>query len=272
MKNKTVLLTGGAGGLGSATTHYLAKKGWHVFVADFDADLLAKLEGLENISTVQIDVTNTNSVEKAVAEVAKQTDGLDAVINCAGILALGSMIEIDEAVLQRVIDVNFFGTYRVNKACFELLKNRRGRIVNISSETGWQSGAPFNGAYASSKHAIEAYSDSLRRELSFHKIPVIKVQPGPFKTDMVASIKANFDRAVDQSVYFKKILKKMSRMAVKTSQHGQEPEYLAKVLYQILKSSKPKAAYSIKPDPMRSALEYLPTKTADLLLKKALQV
>lgn len=271
MKKKTLLITGGAGGLGSATVHYLVKKGWHVFVADFDADLLAKLDGKDNISTVQIDVSDSVSVDKAIKTVASQTDGLDAVINFAGILALGSMIEIDEAALQRVIDVNFFGTYRVNKACFELLKNRKGRIINISSETGWQSGAPFNGAYASSKHAIEAYSDSLRRELAFHKIPVIKVQPGPFKTDMVASIKANFDRAVDQSVYFKKILNKMSRMAVKTSKHGHQPEYLAKVLYKILCSSRPKAAYSVKPDMMRSVLEYLPTQMADLILKKVLQ-
>lgn len=73
-----------------------------------------------------------------------------------------------------------------------MLSSRKGRIVNISSETGWMSGGPFNGAYASSKHAIEAYSDSLRRELALLDMPVIKIQAGPFKTDMVKSIESNF--------------------------------------------------------------------------------
>jgi NAD(P)-dependent dehydrogenase (short-subunit alcohol dehydrogenase family) len=76
------------------------------------------------------------------------------------------MVEMDEAVMKRVLDVNVMGTFRVNKAFFPLIKARRGRILNISSETGWQSGGPFDGAYASSKHCIEAYSDSLRRELA----------------------------------------------------------------------------------------------------------
>lgn len=271
MNKKTAFITGGAGGLGSAMTHFLVKKGWHVFVADFDDALLAKIATVDNVTTVKIDVTDTESVENAVSEVAKATDGLDAVINFAGILALGSMAEIDEAVLKRVIEVNFFGTYRVNKACLDLLLARSGRIINISSETGWQSGAPFNGAYATSKHAIEAYSDSLRRELAFLDIPVIKVQPGPFKTDMVASIKANFDKAVESSTHFKSILGRMSKMAVRETKGGSSPNYLAKVIYEAMTTKKPKPAYSVKPDPMRSMLEYFPTTTADFVLKKVLQ-
>ena len=197
-------------------------------------------------------------------------DGLDAVVNFAGIMVIGSGIELDEAIFQKVLNVNVMGTYRVNQACFPLLKLRKGRIVNISSETGWMSGGPFNGAYASSKHAIEAYSDSLRRELALLNMPVIKIQPGPFKTNMVKSIEANFVRASDNSFEFKATINKLKELAIKEVDKGHDPDYLAAIIHRALTAAKPKAAYSVKPDPARSFLEYLPTRWADLLLKKVM--
>jgi NAD(P)-dependent dehydrogenase (short-subunit alcohol dehydrogenase family) len=267
MNQKAVFISGGAGGLGSVTSHYMAERGWQVFAADFSEQALASLEGSKNITPVVIDVMDTSRVKTAVDTVKEHVDGLDAVVNFAGILAVGSMIEIEEATLQRVLDVNVMGTFRVNQACFPLLKNRKGRIINISSETGWQSGAPFNGAYASSKHAIEAYTDSLRRELALLDMPVIKLQPGPFKTDMVKSIESNFTRARDNSVEFKGALNKLLGMAVKEGAKGHDPVYLASIVHQALTVAKPKSAYSVKPDPIRSLLEYLPVRWVDALLK-----
>ena len=267
---KTALITGATGGLGKATSQYLLERDWHVVAADFDREALAKLEGESNITPVFIDVTDTASVEAAVAEVKQNIDGLDAIVNFAGILAVGSMVEMEEAVLQRVLDVNVMGTFRVNKAFFPLIKARKGRIVNISSETGWQSGAPFNGAYASSKHCIEAYSDSLRRELALLDIPVIKIQPGPFKTEMVGGIEGNFSKAIEASGEFKAVLTGMKDKAVKESLKGRDPAELAAVIYTALTTPSPKAAYSVKPDAARSLLEYLPTAWADALIKKVL--
>ncbi len=116
-------------------------------------------------------------------------DGLDGVVNFAGILAVGSSSRSKETCAACSTST-CMGTVRVNRALFPLVLARKGRIVNISSETGWQSGMPFNGPYAMSKHAIEAYSDSLRRELMFLGVQVIKIQPGPFRTAMVAGIDA----------------------------------------------------------------------------------
>jgi NAD(P)-dependent dehydrogenase (short-subunit alcohol dehydrogenase family) len=267
---KTAVITGATGGLGKATSEHLLAHGWQVVVADFDREALAAMEGQKNVTPVFVDVSDTNSVEAALAEVSKTIDGLDAIVNFAGILAVGSMVEMDEAVLQRVLDVNVMGTFRVNKAFFPLLKARKGRIVNISSETGWQSGGPFNGAYAASKHCIEAYSDSLRRELALLDIAVIKVQPGPFKTEMVSSIEGNFSRAIETSSNFKKVLAGLKDKAVAESKKGNDPAELAAVIYTALTSNSPKAAYSVKPDLARSLLEYLPTSWADALIKKVL--
>lgn len=157
------------------------------------------------------------------------------------------------------------------KPCLPLLLNASGRIVNISSETGWQSGAPFNGAYAMSKHALEAYSDSLRRELRFHNIPVIKIQPGAFKTDMVASIGRQFDNAIAATRLFKPHLEKIKVLGMKEQAKANDPDLLAQAILKALTDEKPAAAYSVKPDPGRSFLEKLPTAWADTLIHKAIK-
>ena len=267
---KAAFITGGSGGLGGITCHYLAKRGWQVFAADFDKAALEKMAGVENITPVFLDVTDSASVAAACETVRASVDGLDAIVNFAGILAVGSMVDIEEATLQRVLDVNVLGTFRVNREFFPLINARKGRIVNISSETGWQSGAPFNGPYATSKHAIEAYSDSLRRELALLDVPVVKIQPGPFKTGMVSGIEGQFDKAIAGSTYFKDVLGRMKVMAVKEGGEGNDPALLASVVFHVLTVATPKAAYSVKPDVKRMVLDYLPTRLADALLKKVL--
>ncbi|MCB1616126.1 MAG: SDR family NAD(P)-dependent oxidoreductase, partial [Pseudomonadales bacterium] len=168
-----------------------------------------------------------------------------------------------------LLDINVMGTFRVNQAFLPLLQSG-ARIVNISSETGWQSGGPFNGAYAMSKHAIEAYSDSLRRELCFLGIAVIKIQPGPFKTEMVGSIEQNFSRAIADTKHFSKQLTRIKALAMNEQNKAHDPAILASAVYKALTVKKPKPAYSVKADPARSFLEWFPTAWADGLLKKVL--
>jgi NAD(P)-dependent dehydrogenase (short-subunit alcohol dehydrogenase family) len=147
---------------------------------------------------------------------------------------------------------------------------KQGRIVNVSSETGWHTASPFNGAYAISKYGIEAYSDALRRELSIFDIPVIKVQPGPFKTDMVAGTVDGFYRAAEQSNLYREPLKKFGDLVYEANEKAADPAFLARVIHQALTVKNPKPAYSVKPDPGRSFLEYLPVRWADRIFKKIL--
>jgi NAD(P)-dependent dehydrogenase (short-subunit alcohol dehydrogenase family) len=268
---KTVFITGGAGGLGGATARYLAERDWEVFAADFVEEALELIGKEKNITPVHLDVTNRESVQAAADSVAAQVGGLDGLVNFAGILAVGSMIEIEEQTLARVLEVNVMGTFRVNQALFPMVLARKGRIVNISSETGWQSGMPFNGAYAMSKHAIEAYSDSLRRELMFLGIPVIKIQPGPFKTDMVASIERNFSRAAEDSSHFHDLLTKMKGMTVNEQEKANDPSIIAEAVHTALTASYPWPAYSVKPDRQRAAMSVLPDWVVDPMLKLVLK-
>lgn len=270
---KAALITGGTGGLGLTTAKHLIAQGWTVFVADCNEVALKALENKSQAIPVFMDVTQKESVEKAFEQVKQQTVYLDAIINFAGILKIGSMAEMDEAMLQRVLNINVMGTFRVNKIFLPLINNQRqakGRIINISSETGWQSGGPFNGAYAMSKHAIEAYSDSLRRELMFLNIPVVKIQPGPFKTDMTASIEKNFADAAEASYFFSEHLTRIKSLAMKEQDKAHAPQVLADVIYKALTVPSPKPAYSVRPDPLRALLEFFPVHWVDALLKRVL--
>jgi NAD(P)-dependent dehydrogenase (short-subunit alcohol dehydrogenase family) len=271
MTAKTVFITGAAGGLGASTSRYLAGLGWHVFAADLDEAALREIAKEPSVTPVPLDVTDPASVAAACTFVAASCNGLDGVVNFAGILSVGSVIEIDSEAVRRVLDVNVMGTVRVNRALFPLVLARKGRIVNISSETGWQSGMPFNGPYTMSKHAIEAYSDSLRRELMFLGVAVIKIQPGPFRTAMVAGIERSFTRAAEASTYFKEFLTRIMHVAVKEQAKAHDPAILAEVVHEALTARRPRPAYSVKPDPQRFVLNLLPARTADALLKLALR-
>lgn len=123
---RSVFITGAGGGLGGATARYLAARNWQVFAADFAEAALRELGGEENITTLVLDVTAQASVDAAVAQVARSCEGLDGIVNFAGILEVGSVIEVDPETIRHVLDVNVMGTVRVNHALFPLLLARKG--------------------------------------------------------------------------------------------------------------------------------------------------
>lgn len=267
---KQVLLIGALGGLATAVVKLLIQNGWFVYAADIQKEIFTKYEQNTNVAPLQIDITNEESIKDAFQLVSNQTSGLDAVINMAGVLKVGSMIELSPSELQNALEINLFGFYRVNQQFLPMLLERKGRIINLSSEVGRQTAAPFNGVYAISKHALEAYSDALRRELAFIGIKVIKIQPGPFKTFMTKNAELLFLEAQKNSVYFKTNLAKGISYLPKVYKNAHDPHIVAKVILQALESSNPKTAYPVKTDLSRMLLDKLPVKWADKLIKKVL--
>jgi NAD(P)-dependent dehydrogenase (short-subunit alcohol dehydrogenase family) len=263
MTKKIALVTGAGGGLGHATVERLVANGWKVFAADISKDLLRTSMHDPDVVPVVMDVTSGESIESAYDAVASQTDRLDGIVNFAGIMGVGSLTDIPEERLARILDINVMGTYRVNKKFFPLVEAAKGRIVNLSSETGWQSAAPFNGPYAMSKHAIEAYSTSLRRELALLGVKVITIQPGAFRTNMVAGIESAFTAAEAETPKFAQVLRKLKALAGKEIESARDPAILAQVIETALTVKRPKPVYSVKPDKLRSSLERLPLRAAD---------
>jgi NAD(P)-dependent dehydrogenase (short-subunit alcohol dehydrogenase family) len=256
-----VLITGAAGGLGAATAQRFVRGGWTVYAAD-----LTPPPASERVIPVQIDVTDQASVDAALASIPS----LSAVINFAGVLNVNALMDLPADGLARIFAINVIGTHRVNRASFDALRAGGGRIINISSETGWQRALPTNGAYASTKHAIEAYSDALRRELMFIGMPVVVIQPGPFRTAMTGGIEAAFAAAAIDGSPFERLVHKIGKMAAGESAKAHDPALLADVIWDAATSARPKARNSVKPDPARSVMHRMPAGAVDRILKKAL--
>jgi len=259
-----VLVTGGAGGIGLAVTNTLASSGYKVFCCDIKNFAGEKNE---NITPLVMDVTSTDSIQTALKAVKQQTDTLLAVINCAGIFIMNSVVEIEEEQFVKILNVNLLGMYRVNKIFLPLLKGGYSRIINISSEVARYSSPPFNGPYTASKFAVEAYTDALRRELMLLNIPVVKIRPGSLNTNMLKDANAGFETLLKSTQYFKNSLSQMNNMMQHELNKTNDPVMLARLIKKIIECKKPKIMYRIVNSKKLGAMGALPEKLQDKLYK-----
>lgn len=182
-----VLVTGASTGIGAASALELDRRGFRVFAGVRRAEDGERLRSQASCSPglvpVLLDVTDASAIEA----VAKRLDvelgdaGLAGLVNNAGIVVSGPLEILPLAEFRRQLEVNVVGQLAVIQAMLPLLRKARGRIVNISSDNGALA-PPYLGAYAASKHAIEAMSDALRLELRHSGIEVCLVEPGQVQT------------------------------------------------------------------------------------------
>src|SRR5438093_1841345 len=188
--NRGVVVTGASTGIGAAIARDLSGRGFRVFGTVRRAEDEAALERA-GVTAVRMDVTDPTSIARAREQVERALAGapLEGLVNNAGIPAAGplELFPLDE--LRRVLEVNLVGVLAVTQAFLPLLKASRGRIVNMSSIAGLGA-LPFMGPYAASKFALEAMSDSLRRELLPFGVRVIVIEPGSFKTAIWSKVEA----------------------------------------------------------------------------------
>src|ERR1700680_1420229 len=186
---QTVLITGATDGLGRAAALLLAERGYQVFAAGRSPEKRAQLEALarENkltLETLELDVCEEASVQRAVGEVLGKAGAIDVLINNAGV---GYVATVEDQRLEdwrRQFETNFFGVIRVTRAVLPQMRERRkGRILMMSSVSGFVT-PPTQGAYSASKHAIEALSNALRYELYPFGIHTILIQPGYIVTNI----------------------------------------------------------------------------------------
>jgi NAD(P)-dependent dehydrogenase (short-subunit alcohol dehydrogenase family) len=245
---KAVLVTGASSGIGRHVTELLASQGYFVYAGARSQQDLDALDALENVEAVRLDVTVQDEIDAAVETVRKGGRGLYGLVNNAGVFTGGPLIETDIGELQWLFDVNVYGAYRVTQAFAPLIIEAQGRIINISSISGvldW----PMGGLYTMSKHAIEAYNDTLALELARFGVNVSAIEPGNFKSDITQSAFARIaksgvqrpdtrytdewagftDRPEDRSEY-------------------KEPEEVAAAVLHALFDSNPKPRYLVVPN------------------------
>lgn len=265
------LVTGATSGLGKEIAIRLSESGWCVFACGRNEKALVEIKKTTYCHPLKMDVVDQDSINEALEEVSQVTDHLDAIINFSGIQKMSSLIEGDINIIKQSLDVNLLGMARVNKTFFPLIKKCNGRIINCSSECGWMTPQPFNGSYTLSKYAVEAYNDSLRRELMFLDIPVIKIQPGSFKTAMHGKTLDSFDRLINSTKMYREVLEKMKGMMLIELKMANEPQALIEAVMKAVNDPHPRQKYRVKNSPLLEVIEVMHPMTVDRLYKKFLQ-
>ncbi len=235
MKNKIAIVTGGNSGIGRCTAISLKNAGCTVY--DFSRREIPT-EGIIHIKT---DVTDVNSVNSSVNEVAEKEGRIDIVINCAGFGISGAVEFTDISDAKAQFDVNFFGTVNVNKAVIPIMrKSNGGRIVNISSVAA-VAHIPFQTYYSASKAALESYTCALANEVKPFGITVTAVAPGDICTEFTQARQKSFD---GDDVYLGRIERSVQGME-KDEQKGMKPETAGEYIAKIALQKKVKPIYAI---------------------------
>jgi len=273
VKHSAVLVTGCDSGFGKATALRLSSKGITVFAACLGKQGVDALQSKSCIVPFQMDVTKNEMIEDGIKLIKKTLEergiNLWALINNAGVMRLGCIDTIPLKDYELMTEVNFLGAIRVSRACLPLLRQSRGRIINISSVTGILA-TPYSCVYASTKWGIEGLSDSLRRELYPWGIQVIKVEPSIMKTplwDHSLKEESKIDPKFEE-LYGKDFHKKLNKQTKALFENGDNPVKIVDTLEHCVLGRWPESNYCIGWD--RAVWQglgwYLPTCVSDTIL------
>jgi NAD(P)-dependent dehydrogenase (short-subunit alcohol dehydrogenase family) len=250
---KHVVITGVSSGIGRAAAEDLLKHNYHVFGSVRNASDASALQiQLGPAFTPLIfDVTDEAAVKAAADKVNTAINGqrLFALINNAGIGIGGPLMHQPLDEVRRVLEVNVLGVLAVTQAFLPLLgatlpqTTPPGRIINISS-VGGKISLPFVGAYGISKHALEAMSDVLRRELMLYGIDVIVIEPSAVKTAIWDKAEQE-DISRYQNTDYRDVLGKFQRNFITRGRSGAAPEKVAQTIRDALEDQKPRARYAL---------------------------
>lgn len=245
---KSILVTGASSGIGRNIAERLAKEGYFVYAgARKKADLDA-LSAMKNIQGIRLDVTIQDDIDKAVDIVRKEGRGLYGLVNNAGVALFGPLIEVSEKDMQFLMDVNLFGPYRVTKAFAPLIIESKGRITTTGSISGIISGSMF-GPYSMSKHAVEAFTDSLALELKKFDVQVSVIEPGNYNSQVIKNMRRRMENvhSVLESSHYKEEFQRILDMPTDRSAH-KNPDDVSTAVLHALFSDKPKARYMVVPN------------------------
>ena len=264
---KYALITGAKSLLARAVIISI-KDDFFFFLVDIDPSLKEMYGNLSNVEIINGDITTESTVNTIFESISGKTDKLDLVIHLAGIVELGSLVEINVNTLNRIFEINLFSIYQINQKLFPLLVEAKGRIIHVSSEYGRLLGLPFHSFYTMSKHALEIYNDSLRREVKEFGIKVINIRPGAFKTSMQSKITSQFDQQVEFTKLFKKRLIKMQNLMLGELKRAKDAQKIVRVFRKAIYKPNPRIAYNIGQSTKMKILNALPPRMQDWLLSK----
>jgi NAD(P)-dependent dehydrogenase (short-subunit alcohol dehydrogenase family) len=277
----TVVVTGVSSGIGAATAAVLARAGFKVFGSvrrPEDATAL-KAEFGEAFQPLIFDVTDEAAIAAAAGEVRAGLAGtrLAGLVNNAGASIAGPLALQPVEDFRRQIEINLVGPFLVTQAFAPLLgtdpalTGPPGRIVNISS-VGGKMAAPFIGAYAVTKHGLEAYSESLRRELQLFGVDVIIIGPGAVVTPIWDKAEAAGIGPYAGTPYEAPMRAFSAWFLEQGRRQGYPPAKVAEVVLTALTTPRPRVRYAVVPKPMMNWIvpRLLPKRMVDRTMGKAI--
>jgi NAD(P)-dependent dehydrogenase (short-subunit alcohol dehydrogenase family) len=276
---RSVVITGTSTGIGWSAAKILLDRGFRVFGSVRKADDAARLQGELGANFVPLifDVTDEAAVLAAAAKVRSQLEGarLAGLVNNAGIAVAGPSLEVPLDDYRRQMEINVIGPISVTRAFApllgtdEALSGAAGRIVMISSVSG-VNGSPFVGPYSASKHALEGFAESLRRELIMFGIDVIVIGPAAVKTPIWAKAQEMDVAPFAASPYFP-ALQTMRAMMAELGNSGLPVERIGALVHEALTTPRPKVRYAISNEPLQLfMMRILPKRLIDRVVAKRL--
>ena len=279
---RTILVTGVSTGIGRAIAEEVLKTEEFYVIGSVrkkgDANYLSK--NFDKLfREIIFDVTKKNEIEAGKKEVenflSANNSYLSCVINNAGIALGGPVRYLDVDIFRKQFEVNFFGLIEVTKCFMDLLidSNKfkmKNKIINIGSISRKRS-YPFVAPYTASKHALEGFTDALRRELLIHDLDVVLIEPGPIRTPI-------WEKAPDiennpfLNTEYEIPLKKFNKGYIKLGVDGLPPKVIGERVVKIMKTNKPKTRYVITPKIFKNFLipGFLPDRWVDKMTGKML--
>jgi NAD(P)-dependent dehydrogenase (short-subunit alcohol dehydrogenase family) len=191
LKDKVAIVTGGGSGIGRATAELFAREGAKVVVADYKADI--GREAVQAIRAaggdaifVEVDVSDSDQVQRMVQATLNTYAGIDILFNSAGVLIMGSILDTDEQAWNRLVSINLTGVYLCSKAVLpHMIKRGGGSIINTSSSTGAHDAARNIAAYVASKGGVTLLTRGMAIDHAKDKVRVNAIAPGPTNTPML---------------------------------------------------------------------------------------
>ena len=276
------LITGASTGIGRATALRLARSGWMVAAGVRDpaaGESLVAEAPAGRIVALGLEVTDQAQIAAAASQVREQaaragSAGLDALINNAGIGIGGPVELLSDEDLRRQFDVNVFGQLAVTRAMLPALRLARGRIVFISS-IGGRVAMAYTAPYAASKHAIEAFADAMRVELSNSHIQVALIEPGSVATPIWDKSRRDADRLqipAELQANYGAVPAALDKALADTARRGVAPEQVAETIERALAARRMRARYVVGRDAqaMLMAKRLLPDHVFDRLVHRVL--
>jgi NAD(P)-dependent dehydrogenase (short-subunit alcohol dehydrogenase family) len=279
---KSILITGASDGLGKAAAILCAERGYRVFAAGRSAEKRAQLDALAReqklpLETLELDVCDDASVQRAVKTVLDKAGAIDVLVNNAGLSYVAAVEDMTMEDWRRQFETNFFGVLRVTRAVLAHMRERRqGRILMMSSVSGFVT-PPTQGGYSSSKHALEGLSNALRLELYPFGIDVVLIEPGYIVTNIqntTAALAKPYAEKIKSGPYSRIYEALLSNAKHSRASSEVTPEDCARVMLRATETPRPKPRYTVTrlAAQVKWLKRLLPDRTLDAIFRKRYKI